>query len=341
MRTQPMMPNLGPGEDPLGRGLDERAIERRRAEARRVERRATGLGWLSIGLGLAQIAAPRAMARLIGVRDHSANRAAMLGIGVREIASGIGILTGRQPAGVWMRVVGDVMDLAVLGRALGSYPENRNRVAAATAAVAGITVLDWMTARGLARGESEESSERHLLPPSRAEKARAPRGLHIVKAVTIADHTPDEVYRAWRDFDDIPSFMRHASGFDVQDGKSRWRAHSRNTAIEWTAELFHDRETAARSPVSSNMGSIRFVPAPGGRGTEVRVDLRFGPAILRGAIGKLLGQAPDFEVTGALRRFKQTLELGEVVHSDASIHRGPHPARPPSDEELAKAQVRK
>jgi hypothetical protein len=29
-----------------------------------------------------------------------------------------------------------------------------------------------------------------------------------------------------------------------------------------------------------------------------------------------------------LRRLKQVAELGEVVHSDASIHRGPHPARP-------------
>jgi uncharacterized membrane protein len=341
MRTHPMMKDPGPGEDPLGPGHGERAIERRRAQARRLERRATGLGWLSIGLGLAQIAAPRAMARLIGVRDDSSNRAAMLGIGVREIASGVGILTGRQPAGVWMRVVGDVMDLAVLGRSLVSYPENRNRVAAATAAVAGITVLDWVTARGLTRGASTNIEQRQLLPRSRADKPRAPRGLHIVKAVTIADHTPDEVYRAWRDIEDVPAFMRGTSGIDVQNGKSRWRAQSRNTAIEWTAELFQDREAAARTPVSSNMGSIRFVPAPGGRGTEVRVDLRFGPAVLGGAIGKLIGQAPDFQVAGALRRFKQRLELGEVVHSDASIHRGPHPACPPSDEELAKAQVQK
>jgi hypothetical protein len=37
------------------------------------------------------------------------------------------------------------------------------------------------------------------------------------------------------------------------------------------------------------------------------------------------------QVDGDLRRFKQVLEVGEVVHSDASIHRGLHPARP-SDE---------
>jgi uncharacterized membrane protein len=75
------------------------------------------------------------------------------------------------------------------------------------------------------------------------------------------------------------------------------------------------------------------VNAPGGRGTEVHVDLSYDPPA--GALGatfaKLFGEEPSQQVDGDLRRFKQVLEVGEVVHSDASIHRGPHPAQPPAD----------
>ena len=48
------------------------------------ERLAVGLGWFSIGLGLAEALAPRNMARLIGAGEESAGALRMLG--VREIA---------------------------------------------------------------------------------------------------------------------------------------------------------------------------------------------------------------------------------------------------------------
>jgi uncharacterized membrane protein len=66
-------------------------------------------------------------------------------------------------------------------------------------------------------------------------------------------------------------------------------------------------------------GTVRFTPAPGGRGTEVRVELR------------LFGEDPGQQVESDLRRFKQVMETGEVVRSDASVHRGPHPARPSAE----------
>ena len=56
---------------------------------------------------------------MIGVDDDEANRDTLLAIGVRELASGVGILTRERPIGpVWTRVGGDVMNLALLGRAL-------------------------------------------------------------------------------------------------------------------------------------------------------------------------------------------------------------------------------
>src|SRR5688500_3178866 len=73
------------------------------------------LGWFSIGLGLAQLASPGGVARMVGVRDDDRTRDAMRAVGVRELATGIGILLQRRPTGwVGLRVAGDAMDLALL-----------------------------------------------------------------------------------------------------------------------------------------------------------------------------------------------------------------------------------
>ena len=80
----------------------------------------------------------------------------------------------------------------------------------------------------------------------------------------------------------------------------------------------------------ANSGVVRFLPAPGERGTEIHVEASYEPPA--GAFGRMLahvaGQEPSQQVEGDLRRLKQVLEIGEVVQSDASIHRGMHPARP-------------
>src|SRR5947209_15728050 len=72
---------------------------------------ARGLGWFSIGLGLAEALAPRAMGDLTGVRNAGLVQA----YGLREIATGIGILSSARPAGwMWGRVAGDALDIATL-----------------------------------------------------------------------------------------------------------------------------------------------------------------------------------------------------------------------------------
>jgi uncharacterized membrane protein len=74
----------------------------------------------------------------------------------------------------------------------------------------------------------------------------------------------------------------------------------------------------------------------------VLVELRYQPpgGRLAAIVAKLFGEEPDIQVGSDLRRLKQVLELGEVVHSDAALHRKPHPARPsaqPIDPETAAA----
>jgi uncharacterized protein YjeT (DUF2065 family) len=109
------------------------------------ERMASALGWFSIGLGLAEIIAPRALAKLIGVKG---NHDALLRVfGLREMMSGVGILMQPRPAGwLWARVGGDALDLAALGVALASPDSDREKVLGALAAVAGVTVADVICA---------------------------------------------------------------------------------------------------------------------------------------------------------------------------------------------------
>lgn len=81
-----------------------------------------------------------------------------------------------------------------------------------------------------------------------------------------------------------------------------------------------------------NCGSVRFEPASLGRGTVVTVDVEYAPpgGKVSSRMAKLLGQDPAQQVQSDLRAFKQVMETGEVVQSDASIHAGMHPAQPPA-----------
>ena len=107
---------------------------------------AKGLGYFSLGLGLTEIFAGGMLSRLLGLGQPSLVRA----FGARELAAGVYVLASPDaPAGLWARVGGDLLDLAVLGSALG--PSNRNRGAAviATLMVAGVTALDVLCATSL------------------------------------------------------------------------------------------------------------------------------------------------------------------------------------------------
>jgi hypothetical protein len=133
-----------------------------RAVQRRGERRADttlglaqGLGWFSIGLGLAELLAPHAVSRSLGLRGQEKLVASY---GAREIATGIGILASRDPTPwIWGRVAGDALDIGTLagGLALGRGRE-RGNAGLAIAAVAGVTLLDVLCGRALAARKTSE-----------------------------------------------------------------------------------------------------------------------------------------------------------------------------------------
>lgn len=293
---------------------------------------ARALGVFSVGLGLTQILAPHGIARAIGLDEDDDNRKTMRALGLRELATGVGLLTRRRPTTfAWGRVTGDAMDLALLGRAMRSGRNDNRRLAAATAAVAGVMVLDVIASQRLGRqGEEREGMEAQP----------GEQGVRVRKAITI-NRPPEEVYTFWRHLENLPRFMVHLESVRELDQRlSYWRMRAPlGTTVEWTAQILEDRPNELiswRSVEDSqipNAGIVRFSPAPGGRGTEVQLEVSYDPpaGTLGATIAKLLGQEPSQQVDGDLRRFKQVVETGEVVHSDASIHKGMHPARPPEE----------
>jgi uncharacterized membrane protein len=269
---------------------------------------------------------------MIGIKDDDGNRTVLRLVGVREIGHGVAILFQRNPTGgVWSRVAGDTMDIAYLGsRLVSGDARQREKVASALMAVVGITAVDVATSTEL----------------SRRTDGRADGGMHVRKAITIRK-SPEEVYRFWRSFENLPRFMSHLKSVrDLGNGRSHWQAEGPGgKTVEWDAETTAARPNeliAWRSVEGSdvdNAGQVRFTPAPGGRGMEIHVDLRYKlPGGKLGAtLAKLFGKEPGQEVAGDLRRLKQVLEAGEAIVSEATIEgtRFPqHPAQPPEDAKL-------
>jgi hypothetical protein len=120
-------------------------------------RAGVGLGYFSLGLGLAELLAPRAIARLIGASESSDSLLVIRALGARELVAGVGLLANpRSPAWLWSRVAGDAMDLALLGQQLASPGSSRSRILAATAAVAGVAALDALSATQASRRSRPE-----------------------------------------------------------------------------------------------------------------------------------------------------------------------------------------
>lgn len=269
-------------------------------------RLARGLGWFSIGLGLTELISPQTIARITGTRNHSS---LIRAYGLREIAAGIGILASQRPAPwLWARVAGDAVDLATLGKAAGGRKNNRGKTIFSIASVAGVTALDVACAGKL----------------TKADTAAGPAWMHA-EANMVVSCTPEECYRYWRNFENLPRFMSYIESVtDRGQGSSHWVAKGPgDTRVEWEAELEQDipgQTIAWRSREGSDVwteGTVNFEPATGGRGTIIRVQMDYGHAFQAlQPLATLLGKDPEQMIHKELRRFKQIMETGEVITTE-------------------------
>jgi uncharacterized membrane protein len=152
--------------------------------------------------------------------------------------------------------------------------------------------------------------------------------------------TQEEAYQLWRDFENLPKFMRHLVSVSLlEDGRSKWTIEGPwNAHFHWTAEITEDnkgRRIAWRSLPGShpgsqiqNSGSVEFREGPGQRGTLVVLRMTYAPPAGRmgKALAYLLGKDPAFTLREDLRRFKALIETGEIPTTHGQPHgpRGLH-----------------
>lgn len=269
------------------------------------QKMARALGWFSIGLGLGEVTAARRLGRFLGIEQ----RAGLLrAYGVREVATGIGILTHRRPApGLWARVGGDVLDLATLGSALLDANPKRGNVGVAAGAVAAITALDVAAARRL--GSQPKSG------------AAAAGATEIRRTISIGK-SAEGLYRVWREPQALPVLMKGIAEVTALDAdRARWKVRAPlGRTLEWETRIVEDRPDELvrweSVPGASlpNQGSISFRPAPDGWGTEATLRFRFEPPTspLGGVVALLPDAVPAAAIGTVLRRFKSLAETGEI-----------------------------
>jgi uncharacterized membrane protein len=120
--------------------------------------------------------------------------------------------------------------------------------------------------------------------------------------------------------------MKHLGRIEVQDDRrSHWVAKGpAGSTVEWDAEITEDRSNeriAWRSVEGAEVehaGSVRFEPAPGGRGTVITVDMHYRPTLgtVGAAVAAWFGEDPNQTVKMDLRRFKQVMETGEIITTE-------------------------
>jgi uncharacterized membrane protein len=168
------------------------------------------LGWFSVGLGTAQLVAPRTLCKAIGGGDPRVMRL----LGLRELAQGSGILTRPRPTGfVWSRVLGDALDLSAL--AVVARHGNK-RTFAAIANVLPIAAADVFEARHLSKKQGPPQS-----------------GKRIRKAVTIAKPR-EQVESAWGDATELREKV------DARGAQVSFLAAPGDRGTELAVEFVHD-----------------------------------------------------------------------------------------------------
>jgi hypothetical protein len=266
---------------------------------------AVGLGWFSIALGVAELAAPQRVARFIGVSPTEKTLTTLRAYGAREVGAGLAILAQPdRPMWLWSRVAGDALDLATLGAAMNSPTTDKGRAMFATAAVLGVTALDILCARGLDQQQQDQfESDNDLFSDRRAGSSRLmsqrDSGVRVSESVTI-NQSMERVEERWSNLESLPQSLQQC------------------------------RRASDGGP---ERAIVEFRHAPGGRGTEVRVEMEYQPrGVIGSVLSKVMGADPTGQVRQDLRRFKQMVETGEIVLSEGpSLRRPGQPAESVQD----------
>jgi len=153
-------------------------------------------------------------------------------------------------------------------------------------------------------------------------------GVRVDYSITIAKPAA-ELYRFWRNLENLPRFMQHLQSVKEIDNKhSHWVAKApAGYSVQWKAEVINEVENeliAWRSLPGSdvdNAGSVHFTPAKDGSGTEVSVHLQYNPpgGTLGALFAKLFGEEPSQQISADMSRFKSIMETGELPAGEGQM----------------------
>jgi uncharacterized membrane protein len=140
-----------------------------------------------------------------------------------------------------------------------------------------------------------------------------------VEICTTINRPPQDLFSFWRNFENLPRIMAHVESVNcTDDTHSHWRIRSKDKIIEWEAVVINERRDemiACRTiegSVVEHAGSVRFVPGPGGLGTEVKLAVEYNLSGFTDLMAKLFRRSPAQQMREDLRHFKQWMETGEI-----------------------------
>jgi uncharacterized membrane protein len=195
----------------------------------------------------------------------------------------------------------------------------RNALIGAGIAAAGAAAFLLARRSGDLRNDGADISD----APDHVWLRRTERGKQALVGKTVTIGKPrQELYERWRNFTRFPEFMENVREVqDLGDGRSRWTiAAPAGTSVELVTRITEDRpgeliawESEPESQIRTQ-GRVEFLDAPPGRGTMVRLTMRYDPpgGLPGRLVAKLFQREPSIQARRDLRRFKQLVETGEV-----------------------------
>ena len=210
---------------------------------------------------------------------------------------------------------------AVAAAAVAAYGLRRRRGRTLVLPIAGALLTRAVSGRCPVNGMLGRNSALDDEPSSSVTSVRRGEGVRVDERIVL-NRPRSEVYRFWRNLENLPRFMDHLESVSVLDEeRSHWVAKGpAGSKVEWDAVIHNEIPNeliAWRSLDGSevdNAGSVHFSPTENGD-TEVRVVLRYDPPAgrLGAAVARLFGEDPSRQVAEDLRRLKQVVEAGEPV----------------------------
>jgi uncharacterized membrane protein len=157
-------------------------------------------------------------------------------------------------------------------------------------------------------------------PQSLGATLESGEGVKVERLVTV-NRPAQELYAFWRKLENLPQFMRHlVSVTETGPDTSHWIARNDSgKTVEWNARIIEDKPGEMISWQSlpgselANAGSVWFTPAPGERGTIVKIVLKYSPQNkVLSLLGKIFSGKAEQAVTQELLNFKSLMETGEI-----------------------------